>query len=299
MEAKHYTLVTHPLNFHADDTFACAILALVIEKAGGTWDVTRTRDVETIAAGDIVFDVGMIDDAATLRFDHHQKGGAGTHADGIPYASCGLVWKEFGIELCGNQSVAERIEKELIEPIDAEDNGMSLVTPLKEVVPFTIQDVLYLQRATWKEDLSQHDIGFLQQVEFAKKMLVRMIKVKNDLYSGEGLAELDYGKAVDKRLIITEDNYPAMEFLESKPEPLYLVRKNTDGSGWRVIAVRKFPHSFENRKDLPKEWAGLREEELARVSGVPDATFCHNGLWLAVAKSKEGALALAEMAISG
>jgi len=36
---------------------------------------------------------------------------------------------------------------------------------------------------------------------------------------------------------------------------------------------------------------------LAKVTGVPDATFCHNGRFLAVAKSKEGALKLAEIAL--
>ena len=55
---------------------------------------------------------------------------------------------------------------------------------------------------------------------------------------------------------------------------------------------------FEDRMKLPAAWAGLRDEELAKVTGVPDAVFCHRALFLAVAKSKEGALALAKLALS-
>ena len=299
MEKKHYKMVTHNLRFHVDDVFACAVLALVIEKNGGTWEVMRTRDPEPTASADIVFDVDGVYDQATLRFDHHQKGGAGTHADGIPYATFGLVWKEFGMELALDKGVFEKIEKELVEPVDAEDNGISIVNIPGEIRPFMIQDILYLSRATWKEDDSQNDVGFLEQVDFAKKMLLRLIKVDTDIKAGDGLAEKDYNSAPDKRLIITEGPYPVMDFLESVSEPLFVVRENTgkDNNGWRVLTVRKSPNSFENRKDLPKEWAGLRDEEMAKVSGVPDAIFCHNGLFLAVAKSKEGALALAQKAL--
>ena len=56
-------------------------------------------------------------------------------------------------------------------------------------------------------------------------------------------------------------------------------------------------HTFNNRKNFPQDWAGLRDEELQKVTQVSDAIFCHRGLFLAVAKSKEGAIALAEKAL--
>ncbi len=43
---------------------------------------------------------------------------------------------------------------------------------------------------------------------------------------------------------------------------------------------------------------GLRDEELQKITGVEDAVFCHKGLFLAVSKSKEGAVKLAELALS-
>jgi len=48
---------------------------------------------------------------------------------------------------------------------------------------------------------------------------------------------------------------------------------------------------------LPAEWAGLRDAELARVTGVADAVFCHRNRFMAVARTKEGAVALAKLAL--
>ena len=62
--------------------------------------------------------------------------------------------------------------------------------------------------------------------------------------------------------------------------------------------MRKEKNSFKNRKDFPTIWAGLRDEKLQKVTGVSDSIFCHRGLFLAVAKSKEGAVKLAKLALS-
>ena len=66
---------------------------------------------------------------------------------------------------------------------------------------------------------------------------------------------------------------------------------------WKLLAVPSSINSFENRKNLPQAWAGLKDEELQKISGVSDATFCHRGLFLAGAKSKEGAIKLAQIAL--
>ena len=87
-------------------------------------------------------------------------------------------------------------------------------------------------------------------------------------------------------------------FVLSKfPEPLFVVQPDAVNGNWCVTAVRKGQYIFENRKDMPVAWAGLRDGKLAEVSGVEDAVFCHNKLFVAVAKSKEGALKLANLAL--
>ena len=62
-------------------------------------------------------------------------------------------------------------------------------------------------------------------------------------------------------------------------------------------ALRLGPSAFATRIKFPESWAGKRDKDLAEVSGVSDSVFCHNGRFLAVAKSKEGALALAKLAL--
>jgi len=41
----------------------------------------------------------------------------------------------------------------------------------------------------------------------------------------------------------------------------------------------------------------LQDEELQKVSGVSDAVFCHRALFMVVAKSRAGAIQLAELAL--
>jgi len=55
--------------------------------------------------------------------------------------------------------------------------------------------------------------------------------------------------------------------------------------------------SFDSRMDLPASWSGLRDAELAAVTGVADSVFCHLNLFIAGARSFEGAVRLAELAL--
>jgi uncharacterized UPF0160 family protein len=50
--------------------------------------------------------------------------------------------------------------------------------------------------------------------------------------------------------------------------------------------------------DLPASWAGLRDAELAAVTGVADSVFCHLNLFIAGARSFDGAVRMAERALT-
>ena len=83
---------------------------------------------------------------------------------------------------------------------------------------------------------------------------------------------------------------------ENGKDILFAVFPSNRG-GYNVYAVPKELGSFESRKLFPESWAGLKDEDLQKVSGVETATFCHTNRFLSVAKSKEDALKLAEIAI--
>lgn len=288
---KKKTLVTHNGTFHADDIFATATLSILLD---GKVQVIRTRDPEWFKKGDYVYDVGGEYDPSRNRFDHHQKGGAGKRDNGVPYAAFGLVWKAYGDKICGSKEVADKIEEHLVQAIDSHDNGINTYKTEGPVEPYLIESIFSAFRPSFKEE-EDYDKPFTKLVSFSKEFLERKIKKTKDALEAEVFIRKYYDDAKDKRLVVIEGDYPWSSVLKDYPEPLFVVWKR--GDVWRVGCVRKEEDSFENRKSLPESWAGLRDEELAKVTGVPDATFCHNGRFLAVAKSKEGAIALAQKAL--
>ena len=66
---------------------------------------------------------------------------------------------------------------------------------------------------------------------------------------------------------------------------------------WVISAVNVSEGSFECRRPLPEAWAGLRDDKLRAATGVADARFCHLARFIAVAESREGAMALLEQAL--
>lgn len=294
METNNKKLITHNGSFHADDIFATVTLSLLLEKKEESFEIIRTRDEEIIKNGDYVFDVGGIYDAEKNKFDHHQVGGAGRHENGIEYAAFGLVWQKFGEEVCGSKEIADRLEEKFVTPIDANDNGINLYELKREIAPYTIQDIFLAFRPTWKEE-EDYDKPFLELVDFAKKILIREIKKMEDIILAESAVEKCYAESIDKKIIVLDDHYPWGEIVANYPEPIFVISPKADM--WRVECVRKQKFSFENKKNLPLAWAGLRDEELQKVTGVPDAIFCHRALFLTVAGSKEGAMKLAQIAL--
>ncbi len=306
MLSKKLKLVTHDGSFHADDIFACATLSLMLEKNNKKFEIIRTRDEEMIKGGDYVFDVGGIYDEKVNRFDHHQKGGAGRRAPNggggkevsIEYAAFGLVWKKFGAELCGSEKASEIIDKKLVAPIDAHDNGFDLVENKYEISPYSIQHFFYSMKPTWREEKVTDDERFLKCIAMAKEILSREIIQATDGVLAQDLVLSIYNNTQDKRIIVLDKHYPFEYTLNNFPEPLFVICPSRDvRNKWGIRALREDPKNFKSRKNFPESWAGLRNEELAKITGVTDAVFCHKNLFLSVAKSKEGAMKLAQIAV--
>lgn len=291
-------ITTHDNLFHLDDLFACAIIEMILDIEGKSYEIVRTRDKELIAQSDYVVDVGDVYDPSTKRFDHHQKGGVGARDTGIPYASAGLVWKEYGSTLCPSNEIAGIIDTKVMQVLDADDNGVEFYKDIIDGLDtLTIQSFLYTFRPTWKEDPTNFNTAFLNLLPIVKQYIARKIVVESDKLEALERVEAAYNAAEDKRVVVMDKPYPGDDFLMSKTEVLYKVSPNSNGTAWGLKTIRNSKDSYENRKDLPKEWAGLRDEEMQKVTGVPDAIFCHNALFLATASSKEGALALAKLAL--
>lgn len=289
------TIATHSGKFHADDIFAVAVLEIVLD---GDVEVIRTRDSEEIKRADYVVDVGHVYDPDKKMFDHHQEGGAGERKNGIPYASFGLVWKQYGEEICGSRKIADIIDEVLAQPIDAADNGIKIDTPIHENLhSYGIHDIVLAYRPTWKESNELYDERFNFLVSLAVKLLEREIAVVKDRVLGWEEVERAYQSVEDKRIIILDEKLPWQECLINKKEPLIVVEP-ASSEGWHAEATIKSKDDwFERRVYFPEAWAGKRDEELQRASGITDAVFAHRGRFLVVAESKHGALELAKKAV--
>jgi len=104
--------------------------------------------------------------------------------------------------------------------------------------------------------------------------------------------------AQDPRVVELAENVPWKQVVvPGAPEALFVIYPKRQAFG--LEAVPRELGSFENRVDLPEAWAGLDGPELAQLTGVPDALFCHAKRFLAVARSREGVGALAKQALSG
>ena len=297
MKDSKKLIVVHDGGFHADDAFAVAALLLHLD---GNAEVVRSRDPKIIESGDFVVDVGGVYYAERNRFDHHQSGGAGMRENKIPYAAFGLVWKKFGASISGSAEIASRVDAKLVQPIDAADNGVQLGSYENAAsFPYVIQNAVFAFEPTWNEKDISLDTQFGKAMEFARIILQREIAHARDAVLGEERVRAVYDTATDKRVIVLDAKYEWSDILGEKAEPLFVVTPDRGPSGnWRAHAVRVNTNSFVSRLSFPKEWAGKRDVELARISGVSDAVFCHNKLFTVAAKSKEGAIKLARKALA-
>jgi uncharacterized UPF0160 family protein len=289
-------IITHNGKFHVDDLMAVAALQML--HGPENTEVVRSRDPEVWKTGEYVLDVGGIYDPAINRFDHHQHGGAGARVNGIPYSALGLVWKHYGEKLCGSATVAEKLDREMVTPIDMADNGIDVYAPTHEGIhPYLIHRFLTVMRPTWKES-EEYDERFLELLPIARRLIEREIITARDNEEGEEYVRKAYAAAPDKRLIVLDGPYPWHDVLARTPDAIYLVKERALGGGWEVECVRNDVHTFLNRKPLPEEWRGRSGKELEAITGVSDVVFCHNGGFIAVTRSKEGALKLAELALN-
>lgn len=292
-------VATHDGSFHADDVFAVAALTLLNEPDG--IEVIRTRDRDLLASADIRVDVGFRDDPATGDFDHHQRGFDRARANGVAYASFGLVWERYGARICGGDAeVAGTVDATLVQTVDANDTGQRLTEPVVEGAhPMSVSSVIAGLQPRWDEtlDATQERARFDDAVALAGAILRREIDAAAAAVRAVQVVREAIAATADPRLIELPVDAPwKRTIVPEAPQALFVIYPKRQGFG--VEAVPRQLGSFENRRDLPAAWAGLEGDDLVAVTGVADALFCHAKRFLAVARTREGIGRLAELALA-
>jgi uncharacterized UPF0160 family protein len=291
---NHMILATHNGSFHADDVFAYVILKTVFP----AHKLIRSRDENELNTADIVFDVGG------GKYDHHSVDK--TYRDGIPYASFGLIWREFGNQYLESfealseserKELFDRLDKEFIQGIDAYDNGVEINTT-EPVQIHTVSHLISDFNIHAKDDETEHQ-AFLLASQMANVILINTLTGYMEAVKEKGTVIEAFQARPQKELLVLPKGCnwkrTLME-LDTNEEVKFVVYPD-EKEGYRIQVVTVTPASFEARKDLPEEWAGKRADELGNIIGIDDAVFCHPARFLAGAKSEESILEMAKQAI--
>lgn len=283
---------THNGRFHADEVMATAILKELFEV-----ELIRTRDKKILSELDIVYDVGG------GEFDHHDIKKV-YREDGIPFAACGLIWYKFGREVIRFkeqelkdeevESVFNYIDRVLIKGIDALDNGIRAGDG--EIPVMNISSIISGFNPPWYIEKNE-DEAFNEVVEIVAPILRNTINNRISVLRARDIVRKSYEKRTIPEVVVLEVYCPygeSIQDLDVNNEVLFVVYERKDSFALQTVRGA----DREDRKKLPESWAGKRDEELAVVTGVKDAVFCHTGRFIAVAESFEGIMEMARLAIA-
>jgi uncharacterized UPF0160 family protein len=318
---EHKTIATHSGSFHADDVFGVGVLMGVFPQH----TLVRTRNNALIEAADFAVDVGGLWEADKGRFDHHQRGFTGARAahwvegvekPGVGFASAGLVWSSYGLayvqalasssgytlDAAALEEAVRSIDHSLVQYLDIVDTGQGDVAP----GIFGLSALIAQLNTNWMEEhglsveakAQLQERGFREAVAIIRKFLDRAIIKKISQIRSLDIVRQAPRLAGGKVLHLREGGMPwTRVVVDEMPEVLFVIYPDSDGDQYQVKTVPVEAGSFVSRRDLPKSWSGLRDQELAAVTGVPDSVFCHTNLFIGGARSLEGALRLAELAL--
>jgi uncharacterized UPF0160 family protein len=316
------TIATHSGSFHADDVFGVGILMGVFP----SHTLVRTRKQELIDAADFAVDVGGSWDAATGRFDHHQRGFDGArpahHVDGqsvpgVGYASAGLVWSAHGsayveawaraqghaVDDAAVAEIVRSIDHSLVQYLDIVDTGQGDVSP----GIFGLSSLIAQLNTHWLEERGMdgkvkaqlQETRFREAIAITRKFLDHAISKKVAQLRAMDTVRNAPRLVGGKVLHLQEGGMPWTHVVvHEMPEVMFVIYPDSDGDQYQIKTVPVEAGSFTARMDLPEAWAGLRDGELASVTGVADSVFCHLNLFIGGARSFEGAVKLAELALA-
>ncbi|MDN3506622.1 MAG: MYG1 family protein [Simkaniaceae bacterium] len=273
------SLGTHDGSFHADEVSACALLLAfdLIDKD----KIVRSRDPEKLSQCEYVCDVGGLYDPNTKRFDHHQLSYTGE------YSSAGMVWQYLRDQKIIDDSLYEFIRQAAIIGVDAHDNGKVMQEDGVATFSHVIAGFVPVHYDAKEEEQTE---AFFVALDFALGFFQRLLKRYEYTEScGDIVAKAMEPK--EKVLLFDEAIPWQKKFFdlggEKHPAQFILMPA---GAHWKLRGIPPNPEDKMGvRMPLPKEWAGLRDEELQKVSGVPGAIFCHKGRFISIWETKEDA----------
>ncbi len=254
---------THGGKFHADDVFSTALLQIVRPDIQVTRGFTVPEDFDGI-----VYDVGL------GMFDHHQEPRE-YRANGVPYAAFGLLWRELGPSLVG-ENQARLIDENFIQPLDLNDNTGE---------QNSLCDAIGFFNPVWDSD-ADSDACFFEAVAVARRILDREIESARAVNRADEKVRAAY--AASENGIVVLPCYLPWKNALYRSDALFVVYPSQRG-GWSAQCVndRKTKRS---KLPFPASWAGQPQSVIAQKSGLEGIRFCHASRFLITADTQEQAI---------
>ena len=295
-------LVTHSGGFHADELLSSVILTRLFPQA----EVLRSRQADVIAPAEdrIIYDVGGAYDADLSIFDHHQRG-APMREDGQPFSSFGLIWKHFGRDYLGDlavpdehvEQVHDAFDTSFVLPVDLMDNGA--LSPSGALSSLTLPTLLETLKPQFDNtDPGAETAAFHAALAIARAFAEASIRRSAAKLRAESIVNVAIQAAGQGRVLELPMGMPFRPAIVKAGADHLLFVVHPRDKDWCVTTIRAADEGFAARADLPAVWAGLTGAELEAASGVPGASFCHNGRFIAAARTRDAALAMAELAVA-
>lgn len=326
LDSNMLKVCTHSGSFHADESLAVYLIKLLPRFKDS--QLIRSRKPEDWERSDIVIDVGGKYDGVKY-FDHHQREFKETFSSeyNTKLSSAGLIYKHFGKEIIGEvlkindnkhiDLLYNKIYKEFIEALDANDNGINNYSPEIEANKkfndrnITLPSIVSKLNPSWNTDPTDEDFDrlFLQSSELMGTVFLNLLE-------GYGNSWLPAKSIVEEAFNKRFETHPSGEILILDrfcpwKEHLYAIEKDAREQGtikfvlfldssskWRISTVSVTSTSFEFRLGLPEKWRGLRDEELSKETGVPGCIFIHAAGFIGGAETKDAVLELAKLSLA-
>ena len=296
-------LVTHSGGFHADEVLSSVVLIRLFPDAR----LVRSRAPEWITPGAdrIVYDVGGAYDATTGIFDHHQRA-APRRVDGQPFSSFGLIWKHFGRDYLTALSVPRAVvdtvhaafDASFVLPIDLVDNGALSPDSVGLLGGLTLPSLLETLKPVFDDgDPEATDRAFHAAIAIARSFVEAKITAIHAKLRAEALVLQAIALAGESRVLELPMGMPFRSAIVKAGADHLLFVVHPREADWCLGGIRRAEQGFELRADLPAAWAGLSGLDLEVATGVDGASFCHIGRFIAAAKTRDAALALARLAV--
>lgn len=278
------TLITHAKNFHADDVFSTALLAVLTKRETYELNVIRSNYPYKELSEDILNDPeNIMYDIGRGKFDHHQADSP-VRENGIKYAAFGLLWKEFG-----DWDKYPDFDRDFVSKIDDHDNGgkmneMSLV--IRSFNPSSME----LNGLSEEEQIKIYDRQFYKAVAFAKDYIDNLFKNYDELNHSKEYIEKNaefflWTKDLSgkKTIMILPEYVGKLDdiILDYYKDVVAVIYPSNRG-GYAAKVIPKDKNTMESYYTFPYIWCGAEPDNLPS-----DVQFCHKSGFLATFKTLE------------